>query len=130
MYKNLFFSRNNKRSRVLSFLMVFVIAFIPMVFNFPSSVHAATTLNVYPAPAGVPMNNTYTVQVQVPGGPWQALDVYQTQVNGYSGNKASFAYFDTDGPVNYRWSIILQVFQRLNSVIRAITLHPPSTAIR
>ena len=80
--------------------MVFVIAFIPMVFNFPSSVHAATTLNVYPAPAGVPMNNTYTVQVQVPGGPWQPLAVYQTQINGYSGNKASFAYFDTDGPVN------------------------------
>ena len=63
--------------------MAFLIAFVPMVFNFPANVQAATTLVTYPAPAGITMNTTYTVQVRVPGGTWQNVDVYNTTV-GYS----------------------------------------------
>ena len=85
---------------MLSFLIAFLISFVPMALNFPTNVQAATTLKVYPAPTGVPLNTYYTVKVREPGGVWQDLDEYQTnRVNGYSGNTASFVYFDTDGPV-------------------------------
>ncbi len=102
MIENVFFNRGKKRSKVLSLLIVFsfLLSFFPAALSLPTNVQAAGTLNVYPAPSGVPMNTTYTVQVQVPGGPWQSLDVYQTTVNGYTSSKTSFAYFDTDGAVN------------------------------
>ena len=80
MIKSPLFNRSKKRSKVLSFLLAFVIAFVPMMFNFPANVQAATTLKTYPAPAGVPLNTTYTVQVRVPGGAWQNVDVYNTTV--------------------------------------------------
>ncbi len=98
----MFVNKRKKRSKALSILIVFsfLVSFFPVAVSFPANVQAATTLNVYPAPSGVPLNTTYTVQVQVPGGPWQSLDVYQTTVNGYTSSKTSFAYFDTDGPVN------------------------------
>ena len=80
MSKNPLFNRSKTRSKVLSFLLAFVIAFVPMVFNFPAPVQAATTLVTYPAPAGFTMNTTYTVQVRVPGGTWQNVDVYNTTV--------------------------------------------------
>jgi hypothetical protein len=100
MVKRPWFSSNTKkRSRVLSFLLAFVIAFVPMTVNFPASVQAATTLTVYPAPAGVPLNGDYTVQVREPGGVWQDLDEYRTIVGSPSKYNASFVYFDTDGPV-------------------------------
>ncbi|RCW47517.1 discoidin domain-containing protein [Paenibacillus prosopidis] len=98
----MFVNRGKKRSKALSILIVFsmIVSFFPVALSNPTTVEAATTLNVYPAPSGVTMNTTYTVQVQAPGGPWQSLDVYQTTVNGYTSSKTSFAYFDTDGPVN------------------------------
>ena len=61
---------------------------------------AATTLKVYPAPSGVTLNTAYTVKVRVPGGVWQDLDEYQTQVDNYHRHNVSFVYFDTDGPVD------------------------------
>ena len=99
MNESLVSNRCNKSSRILSFLLVFLVAFVPMTVYFPTNVHAATTLNVYPAPTGVPLNTYYTVKVREPGGVWQDLDEYMTWVNGYSGQTASFVYFDTDGPV-------------------------------
>ncbi len=86
-------------SSVLSFLIAFLVAFVPMALYSPTNVQAATTLKTYPAPTGVPLNTYYTVKVREPGGVWQDLDEYTTWVNGYSGNTASFVYFDTDGPV-------------------------------
>ena len=85
MFEILFLNRSKKRSKVLSFLIVFsfLVSFFPMALNFPTNVQAATTLNVYPAPTGVPLNTTYTVKVREPGGVWQDLDEYQTTVNGY-----------------------------------------------
>ena len=98
----MFVNKSKKRSKALSIFIVFsiLVSFFPVAVSFPTNVQAATTLNVYPAPSGVTLNTTYTVQVQVPGGPWQSLDVYQTTVNGYTSSKTSFVYFDTDGPVN------------------------------
>ena len=56
MVKNQFFNRSTKRSKWSSIILAFLIAFIPMTVNFPTNVQAATTLKVYPAPAGVPLN--------------------------------------------------------------------------
>ena len=80
MGKSLFFNSSNKMSRLFSFMLAFVIAFLPMTFNFPTKVEAATTLEVYPAPAGVPLNADYTVKVRETGGTWQDLDEYNTQL--------------------------------------------------
>ena len=88
-------NRSKKSSRALSFLLAFAIAFIPMAVNFPSKAEAATTLTVYPAPSGIPLNGDYTVQVREPGGTWQNLDEYRTTV-GYPTKTNAF---DTDGQV-------------------------------
>ncbi|WP_307602086.1 discoidin domain-containing protein [Paenibacillus sp. V4I9] len=80
-------------------MLAFVIAFIPMTFNFPTKVEAATTLTVYPAPAGVPLNADYTVKVRETGGVWQDLDEYRNTVGYPTKTNASFVYFDTDGQV-------------------------------
>jgi len=55
------------------------------------------TLAVYPAPAGVELNDTFTVAVRAPGGEWQKLDVYDVRVNLHTLSHASFAYFDFNG---------------------------------
>jgi hypothetical protein len=100
MFERLFLNRRKKMSGVLSILLAFVLVFVPMVLNFPTSVQAATTLNVYPAPSGATLNTFFTVKVREPGGVWQDLDEYQTFVGGPSAKiAASFVYFDTDGPV-------------------------------
>jgi hypothetical protein len=99
MGKSLFSNSSNKMSRLFSFMLAFVIAFVPMTFNFPTKVEAATTLNVYPAPSGVALNTRFTVQVRVPGGTWQNLDEYDTMVGASHPSHASFVYFDSDGPV-------------------------------
>ncbi len=63
-------NRRNKSSRILSFLIAFLVSFVPMAVFFPTNVQAATTLKVYPAPTGVPLNTYYTVKVREPGGVW------------------------------------------------------------
>ena len=82
----MFVNKSKKRSKALSIFIVFsiLVSFFPVAVSFPTNVHAATTLKVYPAPSGVPLNTAYTVKVRVPGGPWQNLDEYQTTVNGYT----------------------------------------------
>ncbi|WP_233531934.1 glycoside hydrolase family 28 protein [Paenibacillus alkalitolerans] len=99
MFKSSWFHTSNMRSKLFSFLLAFVIAFIPLAANFPSKAEAATTLQVYPAPAGIPLNADYTVQVREPGGVWQDLDEYRTTVGHPTKYNASFVYFDTDGQV-------------------------------
>ena len=88
---------------MLSIFIVFsiLLSFFPVAVNFPTNVQAATTLNVYPAPSGVPLNTTYTVQVQEPGGAWQDLDVYQTTVNGYSCKQYFLCLFRYGWPGEY-----------------------------
>ena len=100
MVKSPWFNNSNKRRfNVLSFLLAFVIAFVPMAVNFPASVQAATTLTVYPAPAGVALNGDFTTKVREPGGVWKDLDEYKNSVGSPSITNASFVYFDTDGQV-------------------------------
>ncbi|WP_261304196.1 discoidin domain-containing protein [Paenibacillus andongensis] len=94
------FHRSKKWSKVLSILIAFVVAFVPIMFNFPATVQAATTLQTYPAPTGVALNNTFTVQVRANGGAWQNVDAYDVMVQYNSASHASFAYFDTNGPVD------------------------------
>ncbi|RCW39719.1 glycosyl hydrolase family 28, partial [Paenibacillus prosopidis] len=114
--------KHNKRSRIQTFLLAILVAFIPMMANFPTKAEAATTLVTYPAPAtGVTMNTTYTVQVRVPGGAWQNVDVYNTTVGIVPAN-ASIAYFDTDGPVE------LSVTYNSGTVTSA-AVHPTSKGI-
>ena len=120
MIKGQFINRRKQKSAFLS-LMAFLIAIVPMMFNFPADVQAATTLVTYPAPAGITMNTTYTVQVRVPGGTWQNVDVYNTTV-GVTPTNASIAYFDTDGPVD------LQITYNSGTVTSA-AIHPTSAGL-
>jgi len=54
---------------------------------------------VYPAPAGVALNDTFSVSVRPPGGEWHPLDVYDVRVDVNTLSHASFAYFDFSGQV-------------------------------
>ncbi|HSY20417.1 MAG TPA: glycosyl hydrolase family 28 protein [Candidatus Acidoferrales bacterium] len=58
-----------------------------------------STVVVYPAPAGVELNDTFSVAVRAPGGEWRPLDIYDVRVDVYSLSHASFAYFDFSGQV-------------------------------
>jgi hypothetical protein len=97
----MFANRGKKRSKALSILIVFsmILSFFPVTLSNPTTVEAATTLNVYPAPAGVTLNSDFTAQVREPGGVWQDLDEYRTTVGHPTKSNASFVYFDTDGEV-------------------------------
>lgn len=96
----MFLVKSQKRSKMLSVLITFLLFFVPMTFVFPADVQAATTLKTYPAPTGVTLDTTFTVKVRVPGGTWQDLDEYQTRIGAPSrASFASFVYFDCDGPV-------------------------------
>src|SRR5487761_2256888 len=57
----------------------------------------ASTVVVYPAPAGVELNDTFAVAVRPPGGEWRKLDVYDVRVDLHTLSHASFAYFDFNG---------------------------------
>ena len=100
------FNKSKKKMRLLSGLLAFLVFFAQLSITFPVRVQGATegqtaaeTLKVYPAPSGATLNTTYTVKVREPGGEWKDLDEYQTTVGGYTPSSASFAYFDSDGPV-------------------------------
>jgi len=62
----------------------------------------ASTVVVYPAPASVDLNGTFSVAVRVPGGEWQNLDVYDVRVDLQTLSHASFAYFDFSGHAEVR----------------------------
>lgn len=62
----------------------------------------ASTVVVYPAPAGVGLNDTFSVAVRVPGGEWHKLDVYDVRVDLQTLSHASFAYFDFSGQAEVR----------------------------
>lgn len=114
--------RSKKSPSVLSFLMALLVCFVPIAVSFPENAEAATTLKTYPAPAGIQMNTTYTVQVRESGGTWQTLDVYNTRVSGYQTVDSSLAYFDTDGPVD--------VSVTYNSgTVTSAAIHPTSAGI-
>lgn len=59
----------------------------------------ASAVVVYPAPAGVALNDTFTVAVRPPGGEWRQLDVYDVRVDLNTLSHASFAYFDFSGQI-------------------------------
>ena len=69
-----------------------------------NSIHAepASTVVVYPAPAGAELNDTFSVVVRVPGGEWHKLDVYDVRVDLQTLSHASFAYFDFSGQAEVR----------------------------
>jgi Glycosyl hydrolases family 28 len=53
----------------------------------------------YPAPAGQPLNKSFSVRVRPAGGEWQPLDVYRVTVDKDTYSTAAMVAFDTDGPV-------------------------------
>lgn len=63
---------------------------------------ATPKLTVYPAPAGMPLNDTFTVEARTPGGDWHKLDVYDVRVDLHTLSHASFTYFDFGGLVEVR----------------------------
>ena len=77
-------------------------------FGFPLPTHlfAATaqesSLTLYAAPAGMPLNDTFTVEARSPGTDWRKLDVYDVRVDLHTLSHASFAYFDFGGKVEVR----------------------------
>lgn len=115
------FNRSKKRSKVLSVLLAFLVAFVPLMVNFPANVQAATSLMTYPAPSGAALNNTFTVQVRANGGAWQNVDAYDVVVQMNSPSHASFAYFDTDGPVDVQVTY--------NGTITSAAVNPASKGI-
>jgi hypothetical protein len=62
----------------------------------------ASTVTVYPAPAGAELNDTFSVAVRAPGGEWRKLDVYDVRVDLKTLSHASFAYFDFSGQAEVR----------------------------
>lgn len=53
----------------------------------------------YPAPAGQPLSDAYSVKVRAVGSDWQNVDVYEVTVDKDTYSKAAMAAFDTGGPV-------------------------------
>ncbi len=53
----------------------------------------------YPAPAGQPLNSSFSVKVRPAGGDWQQLDVYGATVDRDTRSLASMVLFDAEGPV-------------------------------
>ena len=68
----------------------------------PAKAEPPATVVVYPAPAGVELNDTFTVAVRTPGGEWHKLDVYDVRVDLHTLSHASFAYFDFSGQAEVR----------------------------
>ncbi|WP_081970153.1 AbfB domain-containing protein [Paenibacillus sp. FSL P4-0081] len=92
--------RSRKNLKFLSILIACVMLLVTLSVSYPSETHAATTLNTYAAPSGVPQDTTFSVKVRVPGGAWIDLDEYQTRIGGPSrASFASFVTFDSNGPV-------------------------------
>jgi hypothetical protein len=81
-----------------------LITILPVLALAGSSANAEepSTLVVYPAPAGVELNDTFSVAVRTPGGEWRKLDVYDVRVDLRTLSHASFAYFDFSGEVEIR----------------------------
>src|ERR1035437_8558087 len=81
-----------------------LIAILPVLVLAGSSTNAesASTVVVYPAPAGVELNDMFTVAVRTPGGEWRKLDVYDVRVDLHTLSHASFAYFDFRGNAEIR----------------------------
>ncbi|HEU0304882.1 MAG TPA: glycosyl hydrolase family 28 protein [Gaiellaceae bacterium] len=53
----------------------------------------------YPAPAGQPLNSSFSVRVRPEGGDWQRLDVYRAVVDKDTLSVAGMVLFDAEGPV-------------------------------
>ena len=53
----------------------------------------------HPAPAGQPLNSTFSVKVRPVGGDWQQLDAYSATVDRDTRSLASMVLFDAEGPV-------------------------------
>jgi hypothetical protein len=81
-----------------------LIAILPGLVFVGSSTSAepVSTVVVCPAPAGVELNDTFTVAVRTPGGGWRKLDVYDVRVDLHTLSHASFAYFDFSGKAEIR----------------------------
>ncbi len=60
---------------------------------------ARASLTVFPAPAGVPHNDDYTIKVRMPGGAWQEVFAYAAQVDMRNVRTVAMATFDFSGAV-------------------------------
>lgn len=87
---------NSPCTKLLAVLMGIIFA------SSSASADSKAVVMVYPAPAGMELNNTFTVEVRVPGGEWHKLDVYDVRVDLHTLSHASFASFDFNDKVEVR----------------------------
>ncbi len=78
--------------RVLFNLACCLIVFAPLV-------PARAELTVFPAPAGAPRNDDYSVKVRAPGGEWRDVFSYAAQVDMRNVRSVAMATFDFSGSV-------------------------------
>jgi hypothetical protein len=65
-----------------------------ILLNVASSACAVDALNIYPAPKGAALNDSFSVKVRTPGGTWQDVAVYDVRIDLFTLSHAAFAYFD------------------------------------
>lgn len=75
-----------------------------LLFLLCFSMNMQASLVTYPAPAGAPLKQDFTVKVRETGGQWKTVDVYSQKVDQVIDTKhhpeeASMAYFDFEGEV-------------------------------
>lgn len=91
----------------------------------PQQAHAAaSSLHVYPFPKQLQYshhNDDFTVQVRVPGGPWQDLYEWNVRVDHDEPQDASMVYFDFTGTVELR-------VQKNNGSFRSVSVGPRTDA--
>lgn len=87
-------------NKLFFFLMLFLFGCITIF----AADKPVSTLQVYTAPAGVPLITDFNVKVRLSGKAWQNLPVYLVKVDevksaGHHTENASMAYFDFEGDV-------------------------------
>jgi hypothetical protein len=102
--------------------------FLCGILFFSGGMLAAQSLTVYPAPAGAPMNDDFTVKVRRPGQPWQDLATYLVKVDQvvdtrHTPQSSSMGYFDFSGTVD-----ILVTWNK--GEIRSVRMRPLSYGVR
>ncbi|WP_404477986.1 glycosyl hydrolase family 28 protein [Novosphingobium sp. BL-52-GroH] len=92
----------------------------------PALAQGAGKLEIYPSPPGPDYysahEDTFTVRVREPGGPWRDLYEYRVMVDADNPQSASMATFGMDGPVEV-------AVQKNNADVRRVEVRPGSRGV-
>lgn len=103
------------------------ILIVSVILCIGQPIYAQNELITYPAPAGIELNNDFTVKVREAGKEWKPVDTYFTKVDEVRGTKhcienASMGYFDFSGEVE-----VMVTFNR--GIIQSGRVRPLSYSI-